>query len=99
MVGLGDLADGSFESRAYGISNNGAVIVGYGNSASGPEAFRYTAGLGMVGLGDLAGGSFSSYAKDASANGAIIVGSGNTVLGQEAFIWDAVTGCAISSGS
>jgi len=59
MVGLGDLPGGSFSSYADGVSANGSVVVGYGNSANGNEAFRWTQGTGMVGLGDLSGGIFS----------------------------------------
>ncbi len=36
-----------------GLSADGSVVVGVSNSASGTEAFRWTAGGGMVGLGDL----------------------------------------------
>jgi uncharacterized membrane protein len=36
MVGLGDLAGGSFASFGFGVSADGSVIVGRGASASGP---------------------------------------------------------------
>ena len=49
---LGDLAGGSFSSQALCVSANGTVVVGQARSASGDEAFRWTAGGGMVGLGD-----------------------------------------------
>jgi probable HAF family extracellular repeat protein len=93
MVGLGDLPGGSFNSRAYGVSADGSVIVGYGNSASGSEAFRWTSGGGMVGLGDLPGGSFGSRANGVSADGSVVVGYDYSASGYgEAFIWDTANG-------
>ncbi len=85
--GVGDLPGGAFGSRANGISADGSVVVGFGFSALGQEAFRWTAAGGMVGLGDLPGGDFQSIAKGASADGAVIVGYGESALGQEAFRW------------
>lgn len=92
MVGLGDLPGGNFNSGARASSTDGAVIVGYGNSAAGPEAFRWTEAGGMVGLGDLPGGGFASYAWSVSADGSVVVGRGTTALGAEAFLWDAEHG-------
>lgn len=92
MTGLGDLQGGAFESCAYDASYDGSVIVGYGQSASGREAFRWTAGEGMVGLGDLSGGAFESQAEGTSADGSIVVGQASTAIGYEAFIWDSVHG-------
>ena len=66
--------------------------MGYSDSVSGTEAFRWTSGDGMVGLGDLPGGSFSSRAKGVSSDGLVVVGRSNSALGQEAFIWDAANG-------
>jgi probable HAF family extracellular repeat protein len=87
MVGLGDLAGGSFQSSASAASSDGSVIVGQGRSASGLEAFRWTSEDGMVGLGDLAGGSFNSTANAVSADGSVIVGYGNFGASTEAFRW------------
>ena len=42
MVGLGDLPGGSFHSAGYGVSADGATVVGHSQSASGAEAFRWT---------------------------------------------------------
>ena len=86
MVGLGDLDGGNFYSKAYGVSADGAVVVGQSNSAAGYEAFRWTSS-GMVGLGDLDGGNFDSNAKGVSADGAVVVGSGNSASGYEALRW------------
>jgi len=87
IEGLGDLPLGSTQSRAYGISGDGAVVVGQGTGASGLEAFMWTPSDGMVGLGDLAGGSSESIANATCTDGSVIVGYGNSVLGVEAFMW------------
>ena len=59
MVGLGDLPGGSFDSCAYGVSGDGSLVVGNGSSASGGEAFRWTADGGMVDLDP--GDPFNAY--------------------------------------
>jgi probable HAF family extracellular repeat protein len=87
MVGLGDLPDGGFSSRARAVSADGLVVVGHGTSASGTEAFRWTSGGGMVGLGDLAGGGFFSEAHALSADGSVVVGQSLSASGYEAFRW------------
>ena len=55
FMGIGDLPGSTFESRASAVSADGLVVVGGGRSASGREAFRWTARGGRVGLGDLPG--------------------------------------------
>ena len=92
FTGLSDLAGGSFESYANGVSADGSVAVGLGSSTSGNEAFRWTDGGGMVGLGDLAGGSFYSRARGVSADGSVVVGRGSSASGTEAFVWDETNG-------
>ena len=65
MVGLADLPGGESFSEAFGISADGAVVVGLSRSAASGslyEAFRWTESEGMVGLGDLPGGAFHSTA-------------------------------------
>lgn len=74
FYGLGDLAGGSFSSKAYGVSADGSFIVGESQSANGLEAFQYSSSTGMVGLGYLPGGSFSSQAYGVSADGSVVVG-------------------------
>jgi probable HAF family extracellular repeat protein len=86
--GLGDLPGGNFYSSAWDISEDGLVVVGRSSSASGMEAFRWTASGGMQGLGDLPGGLFESDAYDVSADGSVVVGYSESLLGNEAFIWD-----------
>src|ERR1043165_6941671 len=88
---LGDLADGTFNSEGWAVSPDGGTIAGFGNSASGREAYRWTSGGGMVGLGDLPGGSFDSTANSISTGGSAIVGwsSSSSGTAQEAFMWTA----------
>ena len=38
MIGIGDLAGGAFKSTPYGISGDGAIIVGTGTSAGGNDS-------------------------------------------------------------
>ncbi|GJM24275.1 MAG: hypothetical protein DHS20C16_06900 [Phycisphaerae bacterium] len=90
--GFGDLPGGSNFSEAKGLSPDGSVVVGRAASASGSEAFRWTAEGGMVGLGDLPGGSFFSGAADISADGSVISGTGRSASGVEAFRWTAEGG-------
>ena len=73
MVGLGHLP-GDTNSTATGVSADGSVIVGTSSSASGSQAFRWTAGSGMVGLGYLPGGTNSS-ATAVSGDGSVVVGT------------------------
>jgi probable HAF family extracellular repeat protein len=99
-VGLGDLAGGATESRAFAASADGSVIVGYSASTSGPEAFRWTA-TSMVGLGDLAGGIFNSSASGVSADGTQVSGYASGAAGIEGFRWVSpgpVTGLGDLSG-
>jgi probable HAF family extracellular repeat protein len=91
LTPLGGLYGGIF-SEANGVSADGSVVVGRSDSASGQEAFRWTAGGGMVGLGDLPGGAFGSVANGVSGDGAVVVGYGNSASGNEAFRWSALGG-------
>jgi probable HAF family extracellular repeat protein len=92
---LGDFPGGTFQGRAFDVSADGAVFVGWSTSASGQEAFRWTSGGGMQNLRDLliAGGVTGltnwtlTEAKSISADGLTIVGVGINPLGQaEAWI-------------
>lgn len=91
MMGLGGLP-GAGRSEAYGVSDDGLVVVGQSSSASGPQAFRWGAGPGMVGLGDLPGGAFNSLARDTNGDGSVVVGRARDATGDVAFIWTAETG-------
>jgi probable HAF family extracellular repeat protein len=93
FMGLGDLPGGSLSSIAYGVSADGSVVVGSGQSASGMEAFRWTEAGGMVGLGDLPGDGFYSDARAVSADGSVVVGRASSEeAGAEAFRWTAAGG-------
>jgi len=50
MIGLGDLAGGSFVSIARGVSADGSVVVGNSRSANGDEAFVWDEVEGMLSL-------------------------------------------------
>lgn len=97
MVGLGVLPDAppaQFRSNAYGVSVDGATVVGeavgYGSSTE--NAFRWTALDGMVPLREPGLGS-QSYGV--SPDGGVIVGNahmaGSSTAGQ-AFRWTAADG-------
>ena len=89
---MGDITGGGFQSRAFGVSSDGSVVVGRGTSASGTEASLWTSGSGMVGLGDLAGGSFFSRAHGVSNDGSVVVGIATSASGNEAFRWTSGSG-------
>jgi len=93
MTGLGALSGGS-ESRAYGVSTDGSVVVGYGDSSAGYRAFRWTAAGGMISLGVFTGGSYS-FASGVSKDGSVVVGYGDNAAGSSrAFRWTAGGGMA-----
>jgi len=78
-------------SNALALSADGSVVVGYGSSASGEQAFRWTLGGGIVGLGYLSAGTFPfSLATALSRDGSVVVGvsnSSNTGSRDQAFRW------------
>ncbi|MEK6642510.1 MAG: protein kinase [Planctomycetota bacterium] len=88
FVDLGDLPGGADDASPRGLSADGAVLVGYGTSASGREAARWTPETGMVGLGDLPSGLFESTAYGVAPDSSLTVGYGTLTDGQEATIWD-----------
>jgi probable HAF family extracellular repeat protein len=92
FLALGDLPGGAFDSVAHDVSEDGTTVVGFGTSASGREAFRWTAATGMVGLGDLPGDRFESVALGVSADGSVVVGYGAPNPFTEAFRWTAADG-------
>ena len=91
FMGLGDLPGGTFESRAYGISADGAFVVGSSQSVTGAQAFRWSLASGISGLGFLPGGS-TSEAFDISDNGSVIVGRSASTPGMQAFRWTLAAG-------
>jgi probable HAF family extracellular repeat protein len=92
LTPLGDLPGGDYESYAYDISADGSTIVGWSDSVSGAQAFRWTASGGMQSLGDLPGGDFESVASAVSADGAVIAGWSLSAGGYQAFRWTQETG-------
>lgn len=93
FMGLGDLPGGSFYSEAYGVSDDGTVVVGTGFPATNnSEAFRWSQATGIVSLNTAAGFYFRS-AHSVSADGSVIVGLGHrgSPTG-EAIRWTAATG-------
>ncbi|MBI5395494.1 MAG: PEP-CTERM sorting domain-containing protein, partial [Verrucomicrobia bacterium] len=94
MAGLGDLAGGSFASQASSVSGDGSFVVGYGNSASGQEAFIWDQSSGMLRLQtvltsnyglDLTGWTLSN-ATGISSDGRTVVGYGIHNGNQEAWM-------------
>jgi probable HAF family extracellular repeat protein len=75
------------QSRAYGVSADGAVVVGLASGAAGQgRAFRWTAAGGMQDLGTLGGARSMAYAV--SADGSVVVGWAENAAGQRrAFRW------------
>src|SRR5690348_3182293 len=72
---LGYLPTGTRESTGFGISYDGTILVGAGDTAAGYEAFRWQGS--MQALGDLPGGGVFSVARGVSGNGQVVVGAGN----------------------
>lgn len=107
FLGLGDLPDGITRSTASSVSADGQTVVGFGQSASGTEAYVWTAAAGMQGIGDLPGSLFESWARGVSADGTVVVGLGFSENGDAAFRWTSSGGMknlgalpgGISSGS
>jgi probable HAF family extracellular repeat protein len=90
MQDLGTL--GGSGSAAYGVSADGAVVVGWARNAAGQlRAFRWTASGGMQDLGTL--GGRESIAYGVSADGAVVVGWAEIAYWQlRAFRWTASGG-------
>jgi uncharacterized membrane protein len=85
---LGDLAGGTFNSRALCVSADGGTVSGYGNVAPGREAFLWRPALGMIDLGEIPGGNFDSVGYGVSNDGNTIVGLASPPPnGIQAFRW------------
>jgi len=87
--GLVHLTGGSC-SEATAVSADGSVVVGTSCTASGVQAFRWTATGGIVGV-PIPEGLIKSWATDVSADGNFVVGYGrkndSVLYGYEGFRW------------
>jgi probable HAF family extracellular repeat protein len=90
--GLGDLPGGGFDSRAFGISDDGSTVVGESEVGQRTEAFRWTRNGGMQGLGQYPGGDSYSTGWDVSADGSVVVGQARVGAPWLPFRWTAETG-------
>jgi probable HAF family extracellular repeat protein len=90
MQDLGTL--GGTWSEAWGVSADGAVVVGSARNAAGDwHAFRWTASGGMQDLGTLGGRGSGAYGV--SADGSVVVGWAQNAAGfYRAFRWTASGG-------
>lgn len=100
MTSIGQLPGTSIYSDAYGVTNDGATIVGEAQSGTGVQAMRWTIGSGMQVLGELAGGPDRGTAYAVSADGSTIVGASASGTDQfavpvfDAFRWTSASGMA-----
>lgn len=86
-------ADGTANTFAYDVSDDGAVVVGsYASAGSGGRAFRWTANGGAEALVATSEAFQPTYAYAASADGSVIVGSGRDGSSTGAFRWTAADG-------
>jgi len=94
MVDLGAPANGGPNSRAFGVSSNGTVIVGEAEfpdpnnliSGKSRKAFRWTQAGGFQNLGDLQPAGLS-IASAVTGDGTVVVGGASTNNGSSAFRW------------
>jgi probable HAF family extracellular repeat protein len=84
MVGLGDLPGSGFESFAFGVSGDGAIVVGRGHIGV-TLGFRWQAGV-LAALPELPGGGVGgAHAAAVSGDGSTAVGYDFAANGREAF--------------
>ena len=87
-----DLGSFSNSANAWGVSDNGDVVVGDSVASDGSvQAFRWDANGGMRSLGKIVGGT-DSWAYGVSANGAVVVGASNVSGSFRAIRWTAESG-------
>jgi len=87
--GLGHLT-GDFCSEAEAVSADGSVVVGTSCTASGVQAFRWTALEGLVGI-PIPEGLIETWGVDVSADGTFVLcygrKNGSAPYGYEGFLW------------
>lgn len=91
LTGMGDLAGGTFDSWATGVSSDGSVVVGSGTSSLGRLAVRWQSGT-LTALPQLPGGLNNAHAWSVSGNGNAVVGHSEHAAGTEAFRWTSAGG-------
>ncbi|MBS0172773.1 MAG: putative Ig domain-containing protein [Nitrospira sp.] len=91
--GIGDLPGGTFSSRPFGVSGNGAVIVGVSDGGSGLEPFRWTVSGGIQNFSAVVGAS--AIGRAASVDGSVI--AGDTDAGS--FRWSVADGFQMILGN
>ncbi len=75
-------AAGGTRSEADGVSYDGEVVVGTGDTSGGERAFRWTSTRGIASLGTLPAAPFSE-ASGVNAAGSVVVGTSD----MRAFVW------------
>lgn len=91
--GLGFLPDGTQESEAVAVSDDGRVVVGNGRSAQGQQGFVWKDGA-MTGIGFLPGRHTDfSQALGVSGDGQVVVGYGSStpLPGSSNYDWEGLT--------
>jgi probable HAF family extracellular repeat protein len=94
MVDLGAPANGGPNSRAFGVTSNGAVVVGDADfpdpnnliSGKSRKAFRWTQASGFQNLGDLQPAGLA-IATAVTGDGTVVVGQASVSNGSRAFRW------------
>jgi probable HAF family extracellular repeat protein len=82
---------GALYSEARGVSHDGSVVVGLGDSSDGVRGFRWTRDGGMVSLGVLPGNAYSA-AYAVSGDGSVVAGDALAGAHYVAFRWTAAEG-------
>lgn len=77
-------ANVSGSAQATGVSDNGAVVVGWSAGQYASEPFRWASGK-MTSL--IAGSAYAQVASGTSSSGAVVVGTRASASGSEAFRW------------
>jgi probable HAF family extracellular repeat protein len=87
---LGFLPGGTV-SFGRGVSADGSVVVGYGDTPDGTRAFRWTSITGAVSLGTITG-TEQNFGEDCSADGSVVVGRAFDSANERGFRWTQATG-------
>jgi probable HAF family extracellular repeat protein len=82
------------DSNAFGISDDGSVVVGVNEN----HAFRWTAVGGLIDIGPIGRVPTHSIARDVSADGSVVVGDGGPSEEAHAFRWTTGNGIEFLAG-